>query len=420
MLKRKEMIGIVVGSNADLKVLLSGLRWLKESEVPYRVYMASVYQLDQLKAWLVESVQDGIEVFIVAQGGSALLPGIVSAQTLKPVIAIPLDTSRQRGQEAQHSIGNLPGNHEILMTGINGVDHAFRSAIRILALKDANFQKLNEQLRYQEMEEIDVNRKLQEQRFKDLLKPDFKSKALKGVITSLDELPEVEEKEEPVVVESEFAQSKIPVLRVDRDNPDIDMIEKAAGQILNGEVVAIPTDTVYGLAVDATNSSALDKLIAIKGRAQDHPFPVMICNETQLKQIAKDVPSSVMDKMDDYWPGALTLVFEKYTGSFTKVSPNDTIGLRIPDDIVMLNVLSAVNRPLAVTSANPTGHQPATTIEQILDYFKSELALALDSGPSPSLTVSTVLDVREEPFKILREGMLDRDRLIEIFGEIIE
>ena len=187
--------------------------------------------------------------------------------------------------------------------------------------------------------------------------------------------------------------------------------------LLEGGIVAFPTDTVYGISADATNQEAVRRLYKIKRRELTNPIPVLIHTIKQLNSLVRHCPESIRPIMERFWPGGLTVVFEKYKNTFTAVSADTTIGVRIPDNLISLSVLSMVARPLATTSANISGLPPATTAEKVIEYFGDQVDVILDGGPTSSGTVSTVLSVIQEPFAILREGEISREVLIEILGD---
>lgn len=206
-------------------------------------------------------------------------------------------------------------------------------------------------------------------------------------------------------------------IAVDAENPDVAVIEKVADILLEGGVVVIPTDTVYGLAALSTNTKAMRRLYEIKARDLEKPIPLLIHSVRGLRYLVREVPELARAVLDAYWPGALTVVFRKYSGSFPDISEADTIGLRMPNHNVTLAVLSIVSRPLAVTSANFSGLPPARTAQEALEIFGGLVDCVLDAGPMPGEKVSTVLSVADEPFRVLREGAVRFDELKALLGE---
>ncbi len=205
--------------------------------------------------------------------------------------------------------------------------------------------------------------------------------------------------------------------RIDRNMPDVELIEQAVATLREGGVVAIPTDTVYGLAADATNSYAVDKLFALKGRDTSQAMPVLVDSMRLFRQIAKNLPEGADEVLDRFWPGALTAVVLKDSDMLPVVSKDETIGIRMPDSFVSLGLISMFERPLATTSANVSGQKPAMSGEDVFNRFGSQVDLILDAGALPPCQASTVLDMTEKPYKILREGGLSRAALEEMLGE---
>jgi L-threonylcarbamoyladenylate synthase len=205
---------------------------------------------------------------------------------------------------------------------------------------------------------------------------------------------------------------------LDPVNPGFDIIEKAADIILDGGVIAFPTDTVYGLACDSTNKKAVERIYQIKGRSDNKPLPLLIDGMKSFSMLIRNIPPGVINMLEDLWPGALTVILPKSSGMLSAVSSGESIGIRVPDCIVTLSVISMVARPLAVTSANPSDLPPATSAEKVEEYFGRNIDMILDGGESTGDAVSTVLSLLEEPYKILRQGTLSCEILSKYFDNI--
>jgi tRNA threonylcarbamoyl adenosine modification protein (Sua5/YciO/YrdC/YwlC family) len=136
-----------------------------------------------------------------------------------------------------------------------------------------------------------------------------------------------------------------------------------------------------------------------------------------LSRLVREVPETAHPLLETHWPGALTLVFSKYPGSFPDLSSDNTIGVRMPDHTVTLAVISMLARPLAVTSANRSGQPPALTADEVIQSFGDLIECVLDAGRTPGEKVSTVLSVVESPFRILREGAVSFADLKAVLGE---
>lgn len=151
---------------------------------------------------------------------------------------------------------------------------------------------------------------------------------------------------------------------------------KGAQLIQEGEIVAFPTDTVYGLGADATNNEAVEKIFAAKGRPTDRPISVLIANYKDIEKYALDVPPEVFKLAEKFWPGPLTIIL-KNAGLFAPaVTPSKTtVGLRMPDHPLTLDFIKKCGRPLATPSANSTGRPSPTLATHVLDDLVVKLLL---------------------------------------------
>ncbi|NKB43363.1 MAG: threonylcarbamoyl-AMP synthase [Alphaproteobacteria bacterium] len=197
-------------------------------------------------------------------------------------------------------------------------------------------------------------------------------------------------------------------------------IAAAADHLRGGEVVAFPTETVYGLGADATDDDAVSKVFAIKGRPALNPLIVHVAGPDWLEQLVE--PDSRVDILTDaFWPGPLTLVLPRLPGCpvSKSVSANlGTIAVRQPDHTVATALLAAVNRPLAAPSANPSGHVSPTTAQHVEADLGDALDFILDGGPCRSGLESTVLDLTTDTARILRPGVIGSDELAAMIGDV--
>ncbi len=188
--------------------------------------------------------------------------------------------------------------------------------------------------------------------------------------------------------------------------PDAAGIEAAVRALTSGRVVAIPTDTVYGLAVDPHRHGSADRLFALKDRPREVRLPVLVSDEEQVLQAASVVPDVARRLMSRFWPGALTIVLPRRPGSSADLGADEaTVGVRCPAHPVPL-ALCALTGPLATTSANPHGKEPLTTAEAVKAAFGDGVAVVLDGGTCAGLP-STVVDCTgsTEP-ALLRQGRI--------------
>lgn len=187
-----------------------------------------------------------------------------------------------------------------------------------------------------------------------------------------------------------------------------------------GELVVIPTDTVYGIAADAFSPEAVKLLLDTKGRGPQSPPPVLIPNQVTLLALADEVPQIAIDLANKFWPGALTMIFHaRKTLEWDLGETRGTVALRIPDQKVTLALLEETG-PLAVSSANLTGEPAAVSAAEAKEYFDDKVSVYLDAGTSPGGEASTILDltdVRDEfdpdgkqvtvgQIRVVREGAI--------------
>jgi len=178
--------------------------------------------------------------------------------------------------------------------------------------------------------------------------------------------------------------------------------------LLRGEVAAIPTDTVYGLAARPDDEDAVRQLAAFKGRDPQQPIAVLFDDTAVVAQLIE--PPVQFDRLASFWPGALTLIVPARATSFAPaLVPHGSIGIRQPDDDLARELIRQCGGVLAVTSANKHGEPPATSVEEIVAVFGEDLVV-LDGGVRGG-TASTVVDLTADPPRVLREGPLTAVRL---------
>jgi len=201
-----------------------------------------------------------------------------------------------------------------------------------------------------------------------------------------------------------------------------DKIELASKMIAEGGVVAIPTDTVYGLAADALDKYAVARVFEIKGRPPTKPLVIFAADLLMAKKLAH-LEGLAVKLAEQYWPGPLTLVVPRYPDCplpHIVTAGFDSLGVRIPANPIALALLKACHRPLVVTSANRSGKPSTTTAQAVSEVLCDDIDLILDGGPSDLGEVSTVLDVRGEIPVILRPGVITKQDLEEFLGSPVE
>ncbi len=207
---------------------------------------------------------------------------------------------------------------------------------------------------------------------------------------------------------------------VDKDNPDKGAIKEAAESILRGELVIFPTETVYGLACDATNDLAVERVFDAKGRSEENPLPVQVPSADDLDKVAISVPAFGRALASAHWPGPLTLIVAKNPNIPDSVTcGKQTVGVRVPDHPVALALLQAVGKPIVATSANKSGNAAPCDAQDAIDQIGSKVSIVLDSGKTELGVASTIVDVSQPSPSVLRRGTIGEDD-IKIAGEKIE
>ena len=195
-------------------------------------------------------------------------------------------------------------------------------------------------------------------------------------------------------------------------------ITSAAQTLSNGGVVAIPTDTLYGLAADALNSAALDRVYIAKGRPADMPLPVLVSGWEQCSQVAiipPDIEPLVRRLADAYWPGSLTMVLPAAPGLPPRLtSGRDTVAVRMPDHPVPLALADALGSPITGTSANRSGEPDITDPEELRRTLAPWVDGIITSGPEPVGGASTIISVSGDGVGLLREGVLPYESVLAI------
>ncbi len=188
-------------------------------------------------------------------------------------------------------------------------------------------------------------------------------------------------------------------------------IAKAAEAARAGEVVVLPTDTVYGVGTDAFSVDGVRSVLAAKGRGREMPPPVLVPSVRAVDGLASEVPAYARDLIQEFWPGALTLVFQAQPSlAWDLGDTNGTVAIRMPDDALSLALLEEVG-PMAVTSANRTGEPAATTMVEAATQLGAAVRVYLDDGPRSGSQVSTIVDCTGDVPVVLRAGAVSQEQL---------
>ncbi len=192
-------------------------------------------------------------------------------------------------------------------------------------------------------------------------------------------------------------------------------LSAATGQCLSaavrclreGGVVAIPTDTLYGLAADAFNPDAIERVFAIKERPEGLALPVLLADLAQLRSVVSEVPQSVEILAEAYWPGPLTLVLcraDTLAPRLTAGGP--TVAVRVPAHPIPRELARLLGRPITGTSANISGDPDPRTIEELRRQVGDRVDCLIESGPAPAGTASTIVDLSADAPRLIREGVI--------------
>ena len=202
---------------------------------------------------------------------------------------------------------------------------------------------------------------------------------------------------------------------LDKQTPAI-----AAELIRRGELVAIPTETVYGLGADGLNEAAVAKIFEAKGRPQDNPLILHIWDAEQMEQFCHDIPKAAYDLAKAFWPGPLTMVLparqivpRRTTGGL------NTVALRCPDNAVTREIIRLSGVPIAAPSANLSGKPSTTTAQHVLHDHDGKIAAVVDGGPCRVGVESTIVDLTEDRPRLLRPGGITPEQLIAVLGDLV-
>ena len=195
--------------------------------------------------------------------------------------------------------------------------------------------------------------------------------------------------------------------------------ERARQVLLEGGVIAFPTDTFYGLGADPFNPEAVEKIYALKGREKNKPLLLLISSRDQLETLTKEVTPAHSVLMKNFWPGPLTLLFKPARKISKNVLANSNrIGIRLPGNSMTRNIISALKQPITAPSANRAGRNPAINAEQVCKYFGNDLDLIIDGGACRGGKPSTLIDPVDMPAKLIRTGAIPFSEVERVLDKI--
>lgn len=191
-------------------------------------------------------------------------------------------------------------------------------------------------------------------------------------------------------------------------------IARAVELLQAGELIALPTDTVYGVAAIASQPSAVARLYVAKGRPPERSIPILLADPRDLDAVAAEVSDLVRRLVAHFWPGGLTLIVPKGSAVPPEVSSTSTVAVRLPDLPLTQQIIAAVGAPVAATSANRSGQPDALTAGEVMAQLQGRIAAVVDGGPSPGGVPSTILDCTTEFPRVLRVGAISVEALRQV------
>ena len=199
-----------------------------------------------------------------------------------------------------------------------------------------------------------------------------------------------------------------PILRINPDVPETDLIRQAVDVLVAGKILILPTDTVYGIGLMVSVSTLPDAIFASKERPVDKSIPLLVAGLDSLTHYGLNLPDYALELAVEFWPGALTLVVqatEAVPGQFT--SADGSVALRMPDHAITLALLEACRAPLACSSANLSGEAPAINIDELNDVLAQRVDLIIDGGALSGGVASTVVSCLQSEPQVLRPGPIE-------------
>ena len=188
-------------------------------------------------------------------------------------------------------------------------------------------------------------------------------------------------------------------------------IKAAVDCLKSGGIIAIPTDTVYGLGADPFNADAVQKLYTLKGRSEEKPIPLVLGTVEDVEKVAQNLPEFFFHLTDKFWPGGLTIIVQSKNLLPQLTAGGTTVGLRIPNQPLLLQILQEFGGPLAITSANLSGQPAATSSQEFGQELSSKIDFIVDDGQTPGTIPSTVYDISVSPPQVRREGVISSEIL---------
>ncbi|MBT3180926.1 MAG: threonylcarbamoyl-AMP synthase [Deltaproteobacteria bacterium] len=206
------------------------------------------------------------------------------------------------------------------------------------------------------------------------------------------------------------------LIQINPREPYLQDIDRAVGYLKKGEVIAYPTETIYGLGADVLDRKAVKKIYDLKSRDYGLPIAILIADLKMLRMVASEVSDRALNLVRKFWPGALTILFPA-SDAIPKglVTNTGKVGVRISSHPIASAIVQTFGRPITTTSANLSGFPPSLSIKHVKKYFKDKLPCIVDGGECEPSRGSTVVDLSDESMRIIREGMVPAEDVIRCF-----
>jgi len=195
-----------------------------------------------------------------------------------------------------------------------------------------------------------------------------------------------------------------------------DAIQQALEVLQAGGLVAFPTDTVYGVGALAFDGKAVESIYKAKNRPIEKAIPILIGDAEDITKISFEVPLMAKKLAERFWPGPLTIVVPKHLSLPDSITATNTVGIRVPDHVVARSVLRAAG-PMAVTSANLSGHPSPSTAQEVFAQLNDRIALIIDGGKTPGGVPSTLVDCTGSQPIVVRQGPISLNQILAVTGQ---
>jgi L-threonylcarbamoyladenylate synthase len=202
------------------------------------------------------------------------------------------------------------------------------------------------------------------------------------------------------------------LLKISPETPDPAIIRYAAAFIRRGELVAVPTDTFYGIAADPFNLSAVGQIYSVKGRPEARALPILVNSTAQAVLLGRDVPYTFHKLAAKFWPGPLTLLVDASNHIPLKVTAHTgQVAVRWPKSPVISALIDSVNGPITGTSGNISGQPACSNAVELLEQLGDRLPLILDAGETAAILASTIVKLEDDDWTVMREGVISREQI---------